>query len=239
MKQIFASSRDALGYLKGAYGSQTGNLQAVRKQFYSFVQYTSAGAAEFSFFGSTPGSTGMNRQLTNMPNAGDFANNHFLIKSIRTKWYIGTWDIQAWAGTDATSLVSDLLMGFFTAGVLEVTINARKYAQIPEPFLYCPPAHGQGQVFSAGLDALTLSEGTPNTLSSSRSGTPWASQNTNPRSLYLLDPFILIEAFQPFGLTISYPTGALAYLATSIVNDSTAPLYIGVELDGVVFRPVQ
>jgi hypothetical protein len=237
----FSNSNQALAYLQRAYGSQTGQLQAVRKQFWSNVAYPEAGAVEFNFFGSAIGGTGQTRRLTNMPKQNSFGNQHFLLKAIRCDFYITVWDLQAWAFADAdtTTLYSDIINGFVQNGVLEMEINARKYMQVPNPFLYCPPAFTQEEVFSAGIDSLTLSEATPNTLNNYLSPAPYATLNPNPRSLYLVDPNILIEAEQNFSVTIDYPSGAILVIGTAVTDDTSAPLYIEVILDGVTFRPVQ
>jgi hypothetical protein len=73
--------------------------------------------------------------------------------------YIKTWDLYAWAGTNASTLVSDVLMGFAQAGVLTLTVNNRAHVQLPKPFLYAAIGGGPEQVFTAGLSTLTLTEG--------------------------------------------------------------------------------
>lgn len=239
MNGLFNNSQEALQYLQRKFGSTNyKSWQTLRKQFYSYVQYTAAGNTQFNFFGTAIG--GVNRQLTNIPKAGSIGQNHFLIKGIKCSFYIQDEFAAAWAGTNATSLASDLVNGFAQGGVLEILIGSRLFVQVPKPFLYAPPADGEDHLYTCGLRVLTLVEAMPNTYPGTNSvNQPRVTLNSRTNSKYLVDPNIFLEAEQQFEVRISYPTGAIAQIATSVINDTTNPLFLGVTLDGVLFRPVQ
>lgn len=235
--------------LQRKYGSANfRKWQSLRRQFYSFVAYNStSGNAELRFFGSAI-SAAENRQFTNMPKANSFGQNHFMLKAVRTGWFIPDTLLGTWASTnsDRTTLFSEFTAGIFQAGVLELTIGSRLMLQIPKPFLYAPPGDGRPEVYCNGLQSITLIEGTPNVYPNTTSGgpqavvgMPWCDLTSNRENVYLVDPNIVIEAEQNFDCVIRYPSGPLLGVATSIINDSTNPLRLGVILDGLVFRPQQ
>jgi hypothetical protein len=206
---------------------------------FSRVPYLEAGASEFSFFADALGSNSTTIEDTNMPKANSFGQVHFLLKSVRTRMYIKTWDLLAFTGLDASTLVSDALLGFMQAGVLELEINGRKFLQIVKPFLYAPPGDSRPQIYSSGVQSLTLSEGTPNTIYTWVGPIPFATQIGKRRGVYVVDPNILIEAEQNFSCKIIFPSGLVTVIGTTVTDDTTNPLKIGVEFDGIEFRPVQ
>jgi len=239
-QQTFNNSEEVLAYLQRRFGSADyRSWQTLRKTFYSYVAYPAAGQQVLTFFGTAQG--GVNKQLTNIPKANSVGQNHFLLKSIRCNYFIDDTKIGSYAATDVTTLYSDFVMGLFTAGVFELNISSRTFAQMPKPFMYAPRAAGLGMVYSSCLKALTLTEGTPNTLASASCGVPYADLCQRADDKYLVDPNILIEAEQSFEAKISYPspTGLVPVNATSIQNNTTNPLYVGILLDGIQFRPVQ
>ena len=236
--QTFNSSSEVISYLQRVYGSANFvDWQAIRRTFYSNVAYPEAGLTSATFFGSAVGT--QNKQLTNMPKAGSFGQNHFWLKAIYCTFFINDQGLNNWDGTDAETLYSDIINGVFQTGVLELSIGSRKFVQVPKPFLYAPPATGPGEVYSAGIRALTLVEAAPNTLGSSSSSRPHANLANRASSGYLVDPAILIEAEQSFECSIGWPSGLVPVIATGITDDTTNPLYLQVQLDGIVFRPVQ
>lgn len=239
--QTYNSSEEALRDLQNRYGSAVfTEWQTVRKKFYSYAPYPEAGGVSFNFFSAAPGTGAITAQDSNIPKPGSFGQQHFLLKSIQTKFFIKTWDIEAFAGVDANTLYSDLVMGFFQAGVMTTVINNKQFTQVPKPFLYCPPGDGQEQVYSAGVTSLTLTEGTPNTLLTMVSPAPYATLNQRCcGNLYVLDPQIFIEAEQNFTVSMDFPSGAVAVVGSGVTDDTTNPLKIGVIWDGILFRPLQ
>ena len=233
------SSQQVIKNLQKKYGSANfAQWQGIRKQFYSYVQYPTAGQSEFQLFGSAISGT-VNRQLTNMPKAGSFGQQHFQLKAVRTAYFIADQKIGSYVSTDATTLYTEFTNGLFQAGVLELTIGNQMKLQVPKPFLYCPPAGGSPEVRTCGVRAITLTEAAPNTLLTYDGASPHADLNGNKANLYRVDPNIIIEAEQNFLVTIKYPSGLVPVTATTVVNDTTNPLFIGVILDGIVFRPQQ
>lgn len=239
-QQTFFSSDDTLRYLQSKYGSANyKSWQSGRRQFYSFITYPVAGAAQFNFFGVALGAAGVTRQDTNIPKAGSFGQVHFLLKSIKFMIYLPDWKLETWAGTDVTTFYSDMLMGFPQAGEFELVIGARPWVQLIKPFLYAPPADGNIQVRTAGIDTLTLNTVTPQAATVVRTAPPWADLGSRHENCYLLDPAILIEAEQNFQALLNFPSGAVPVISTSVVSDTTNILQVGCVLDGIQFRPVQ
>lgn len=240
MAKTFTSSEETLQYLQRNYGSANySQWQAIRKRFYSFVQYTAAGLTQYNFFGNAvSGAAGQNKQYTNMPKAGSFGQQHFLLKSIACTYYLSTTQnyLVSTSAIDTQNVAADFLHGFAQAGLFQLSIGAKPYVQIPRPFLYAPPADGEVMNVDAKHLTFTLTEGTPNVMNAVAMLVSHADLNRNEKSAYLVDPGILIEAEQAFSAEIDYPSGAVPLIASGKL---TTNFYIGVILDGIVFRPVQ
>jgi hypothetical protein len=222
-------SQQVLRSLQANFGTmQLGNYQAVRRQFYSYIPY-GTGATQYNFFGSALGNVGQNAQLTNLPTAGSFGTSSFLVKQIRCKYYInGNVNTNTYAGTDATSgLYADLLNGFFTAGVLQLVVNAKTFVTINKPFLNAPASDGRGELISSGTTSTTIGQ------------FPYADMSRRSENSYMVDPEIFIAAQQNFSLNITYPSGAIAPICTNPAFATTTIGFVGVSLDGIEFRPVQ
>src|SRR6266487_1761727 len=172
--QPYPSPEAAYAALASQYGSvDWRSWQYLRRKWFYKAAYVEAGASVLNFFGNTAGTGGLTQDDTNIPESNKFGNQHVLLKSLQFAPWIKTWDLTAFDGTDASTLVSDMINGFPHAGVARLVISSREYCQIPCPLLYCPPADGQGRVYTAGLSTLTLTEGTPNTLLTSISPAPY------------------------------------------------------------------
>jgi len=207
------------------YGSFDPNqVQTRRRSYYSFVAYPTAGQSQFAFFGQTIGTA--NRQLTNIQRSGHL-DNPLIVKALRTRYFITMQNNNAWVGTDASTLFSDIVNGFFQAGVLRVIISSKEWFQLPTPFLYAPAAYGVPEVYTAGTQGNNISRG------------PYAYPGVaGKEGAYLVDPQFLIGSDQNFMLTIEYPTGLVPIIASTIVGNNTT-LYVGIELDGIEIRPLQ
>lgn len=209
-----------------------------RQQFYSLVAYPTTGSATLQLFGEAVSGT-VNYQTTNLPKANSFGDVYFLIKAVRTKFYIGTRAIASAVGTDATSLLSDFLLGFAQAGVFQFSVNSSVIITVPRPFLWLA-GNDRPICKSAGNQTITLTEAAPNTLLSDVSAAPWgepASQYESRGAVYLQDPAISINPNASFDCSITYPSGLVPIIATTQVPNSTT-LYVGVEFDGIVARPI-
>jgi len=225
--------------LQQRYGTfDPGRDQTVRQPFWSFVKYPQAGASSLTFFGNSIGSTG-NLQLTNLPRQNDLGLQHLQIKCLRTAYFIASQDVLNFDGTDASTLYSDLINGIFQCGVLVVKMGQREELIMTKPFLNCPPADGRLSVKSAGLTALTLVEGAPNTFGSSVSAPPHGDLITRKENAYIIAPDIVLEPGQSFQVNINFPSGTLPVIADGVIDDDTNPLYVGVIFDGIIWRPVQ
>lgn len=240
MPPVQTPSTSALNILQARFGSANySSWQSIRKRWWSFVNYPEAGGTTFNFFGSAVGQNGVTREQTNMPQAGTFGQTHFLLKNIGFVIKIDTWALTDYDGTDASTLTSDFLLGLLKAGYARLTINSRPFWEAPLPFLYAPPFDGREVVVVAGITALTLAEGTPNTLAGYTGAPPYATQERTRDAYYRVDPQILIEAQQGFEVSLTFPSGLVPVIGTDITDDTTNPLQIGCIMDGVQFRPVQ
>jgi hypothetical protein len=244
MAVTISNSEQFLQYLQATYGSADfSQWQSMRQQFYSFVQYPAAGANTLQFFGfATGGTAGTNQQYTNMPKAGSFGQQMLLLKSIQCAYYVSTAQnmiaapLSAGSPVDANNPSADFIAGLFQAGYFELDIGNKPYVQIPKPFLYAPPADGETVNVAALGDSFTLTAGSPNTLLQFDSLVAHADLNRNQQNRYLVDPNILMEAEQQFSAVINYPQGLIPIIASNIFTNN---LYVGVILDGILFRPVQ
>lgn len=214
-----------LSQLQQMYGSFDPNqVQTRRRSYYSFVAYPTAGQSQFAFFGQTIGTA--NRQLTNIQRSGHL-DNPFIVKAMRTRYFITAQNNSAWAGTDASTVYSDIVNGLFTVGVLRVVITSKEWFQLPSPFQYAPAAYGIPELFTAGTQGNNISRG------------PYAYPGQRGReAAYLVDPQFLIGSDQNFLITIEYPSGLIPAIGTTVITSGTV-LYIGIELDGIEIRPLQ
>lgn len=216
--------------------------QAIRWQWYSYVTYPETPTTNvFNFFGNVVGQAGITLADTNLPKAGSFGQTHFLLKTISTDIKIKNNDLDGFtnansATLDTRALASDFLAGFVQAGVLQLNIGSRPFAQVPKPFQYCPPPGNQPDFDNSYVNQLTA---VPSTGSVNVVGLPDVQQTRFRKNVYVTDPNILIEAEQQFDVTISFPSGIIPVIATNVVNDTSNPLKIGVILDGVLLRPMQ
>lgn len=204
-------------------------VQTNRKQYYSFVTYPTAGSTSLTFFGTSVG--GSNRQLTNIQQAGKL-DYPFLVKAIRTSIFCASLNIGIWRtsnsgdGRDANTFFSDIVAGFATAGLLQVQVGTRIRLQLPNPFLYAPPAFSSPEVHSRGSNV-------SGTLASS---TPFAWLNNGKHNAYLVKPPFTIDPVQSWKISIDYPSGAIPIIGTGALASNT--LYVGVILDGIEIRPL-
>jgi len=231
-----------LAAIQQRYGSIDPNkLVTRRRQYYSFVKYVEAGQVTTTFFGSSQG--GSNRQLTNLMTPGQF-DNPFVVKAIRTAYYIQNRFAVAYSGTDASTLYSDMVNGLFQSGILRVIIGGQERLILPSPFLYAPPASGSVQLHTGGLTASAGAlDAVPPTVTAVAmtdvGAPPFADLTGRKDRAYLVDPYYLLEKQQSFAFTIEYPYGAIPIIGTGVTDDTTNPLYIGLYLDGTEIMNMQ
>jgi len=174
-----------------------------------------------------------------MPKAGSFGQQFLLLKSIQTAYYISAktdlfaCPLVSTAASDTTNPAAEFTAGFFQAGHMTLTIGAKPYVEVPKPFMYCPPADGETMLASAV-------GGIYNNVTTGRSYAAYADLNRDQQNRYLVDPNILFEAEQQFAVTIDFQSGLIPLIATATYEASTvSTIYVGVILDGILFRPVQ
>jgi hypothetical protein len=233
----YNTSEEAIQAIAALYGSTNYKLWSdIRRPWYSKVNYPEAGQQQLTFFSSVAGQGTTTLDDTNIPKSNSFGQQHVVVKSIQLGLWVKTWDLYAWAGTNASTLVSDLLAGFVQAGVLTLTVNNRAQVQLPKPFLYAPIGGGPEQIYTAGLSTLTLTEGTPNVIATSISAAPYA-EISGYRNSFILDPQLMIEAEQNFSLTLDFPSGLVPVLGTDVTDDTSNPLKVVAIIDSVTIRP--
>lgn len=222
----YTQSARTIAQLQAQFGTmQPNKLQALRKQFYSFISYPLVGSNQLNFFGQAVGNSGATLEDTNMPVQGSFGTSAMLIKAIYCSYKLFDYELVAYDGLDANCFEVELLNGLFNAGVLTLTVNAKDYAQIQFPFLQAPPADGRTHMYNVGGPAANT-WGPADVALSSRC-----------ENRYICDPEIFIAAQQNFACSISYPSGQIPIRSTGIVTAGN-PLRVGVILDGIEFRPV-
>lgn len=233
-----------LQYLQRNQGTaQYSNWQTTRATFWSFLNYPAAGQNVFNFFGfSTGGAAPTNLQYTNMQQAGALAQQYLLIKAIRTNYYLSTKQnlldapLSAGAAVDTNNPAADFLFGFAQAGYLQFNIGSTPFLQVPRPFLYCPPGDGETVLANGfGLSGV-LEAGSPPTVTQLDTLVAYADLNRNTNNTFLTDPNIFLEAQQAFSVQIGYPSGAIPLIASGVY---TTNFFIGVALDGILYRPAQ
>jgi hypothetical protein len=224
----FSKSESVVAALARQYGTMAeGQLQTQRKQFWSYVSYPIAGTPQLNFFGQALGNNGSTLEDTNLPVQGSFGTSSFIIKGISCKYKILNQNLVAYAGTDATAFGAEILGGLFGAGVFEFSINAKSYLQISKPFHQLPPGDGRVRTYSTGQ------------VSAAFDCEPDVALSARKENKYICDPEIFVAAQQNFAAAISFPSGIVPVLASSIINGTTNVLRVGIVLDGIEIRPVQ
>lgn len=223
----YTSSNRIVSQLQAQFGTmQPGRLQAQRKQFYSFIPYPLAGSVQLNFFGDALGNAGITIERTNMPVQASFGTSSFLVKGIACSYKITAENTAAYNGLDATTITTEFLNGLFTQGVLTMDVNAKNYLTIPRPFFQAPPADGRTNYYSSGqISVATAAE-------------PSVGLPSRCEAKFIVDPELFIASQQNFNVQIGYPSGLIPVRATSVIT-AEVPLYVGVILDGIEFRPVQ
>lgn len=235
--RTFSTSQQTLEYLADKYGIvDYSRWQALRREWYSYVNYPAAGGTQFNFFGDVNGQPGFTLQDTNMQKAGTFGQTHFLLKQIELDLRVPDPKFDQAIANDADALYSDFIAGFIQAGVLEIRMSGRVFNQIPRPFLFCPPADGQLQVRTAGIRSMVLADGAPNTFTSAVVAPPHASLRGGRVNGFIMDPNLLIEAEQSIQVQLLYGN-AVPVISTNVEDSSSNPYSIGCILSGIAFRP--
>lgn len=211
--------------------------------YWSAVQTFAAGAPQYTFFQQAMGGnyTANNAQITNMPRAGS-VSDPFLLCECSFGYWIEDPKLGSWLGTDATSLVSDLLAGVFSQGIAIYNVNNKDLFSIPRPF-YSAAEPGSGiQYRYAGLQSLTLAEAAPNTFTSLVSPPPDVQLGDDIDTGWVVDAPLIMQPDVPFSFTLRYTNpGAAAnaiipLIATTINNDTTNTTWAVSFIKGFTFQ---
>lgn len=209
-----------LSLIQAQFGSTNfGQFQAIRYTWWSKLTYAQAGANEFAFFSDVVGQNSVTLAQTNMTRSNSFSQRAFLVRSLRTQFYMA-------ASTMAGATVAATYLGVTHDVVnsnssLEWKIADKVYLQLGQPLVYAP--------FGSGVTHNAISAMQPST--SALNIIAYGQAAAGGPDIYVCEPPQLIEAETVFTIKINYPTAVA-------LNSSTTGV-IGCYLDGVVFRPQQ
>lgn len=208
-----------------------------RWPYWDYARLTVAGINAMSFFvnprGSTDPVSGLQKtkEQTNMEKSRTFGQVYYVITRISTHIHVLPLNRQA-AGiiadddclysADGMVLIAPELRQLEGMGVLEMEILSKKYAEINQPFLNCPPCMGV-EIKQHAAFGLTESA--------------WYQQSNVCQDAKGFTPPQLIEPDQTFDLRINFPNGNTP--AIPQVESANVAIDIGMILDGYILRPAQ
>lgn len=215
--------------------------QIQRWSFYDYIRYAAAGVAQLSFFANALGATdpvsGLSKTMeqTNLPKPRTFGQQYFIIRQIRTHLNLAPKARQS--GTTAATTdysysqtaVTRALMQLSGLGVLVMKIGQKEYFDIEQPFKFCPPGFGLGQVNLPVSGSVGGAGETSNA---------YFQQSNDIKDIYALTPPQLIEPEQTFEVNIDFPA-ANSPSVVDVFGDENAVLDVGVIFDGYIARPAQ
>ena len=207
-----------LAVVQQQFGSSNfDKFQAIRYVWYSKQTYPAAGSTSLSFFGDVVGQNSVTNATTNMTRANSFSQRYFLMRAIRTHFYMNSTVMNDTASMANTYLaVAHNVVE--SASWLTFSIQDKEYLKIANPLSYMP--YGGGFV--------------GNVMQGEVSTNKYCSYGTvGPRKddVFVLEPPQLIEAETTFKFTIEWSSA----VALPGANTGT----IGIWIDGIVFRPLQ
>lgn len=214
-----------------------GQRLALKQKIASRVAYTETAPTLLQFF--QVGNATTNKERDTIPSAGRLPND-FLLLGMEMTLHIPDWGYDSFVGTDATTLASDILMGFVQAGVFTLSSQNTKFQEVPRPLIHLPRRAGYPAVKSAGYKALVLTEAAPNTFPGatvSYNPAPCATLGVAQPRPHICDPALFIPENDPFEAKLEYPAGALNVIGTGITDDTSNPLYVELAFQGISFIP--
>jgi hypothetical protein len=237
------SANDILAYYQKTYGAvRYSSQQMTRYPYYYYTAYPAAGAAELGFFAQNSVQVGI--QLTNIENAGTLGNYSYLLTSIGFDifLYIPTVASNApWSyTTDALAPYADIVHGLTQAGLFEFRVANTLWDQIPLPLMFSPGSaigKPRAQISQGGM-SWTQAGGAPYAVAGTQASLCSADLERRAwRRRNFVDP-IFIAPQQTFTAKMLYPSGAIPVISTSVINNTTAFIYVGCRFDGWRFAPV-
>lgn len=214
--------------------------QIQRWTYFDYVRYPAAGTNSLSFFANAIGSTdpvstlAKTMEQTNLQKPRTFGQQYYIIRQIRTHLNVAPKARQT--GTTAATtdysysqrLMARALAQLAGLGVFQMKIGQKDYFDIEQPFKFCPPGFGLGEVRLP-----VASDGTAGEYDNA-----FVQQSNDVRDIYALTPPQLIEPEQTFEVTIDFPYANSPAL-TNIFGSESAVLDVGVIFDGYIARPAQ
>lgn len=235
-------SADILAALSNRYGAVKYTQQSVQRYpYYYYAQYPAAGAGSIGFWGTNQAqSTGA---ITNIEQAGTLGNYSMLITSISydVMLYIPTVANNApWAyTTEALAPYADIVHGLTQGGYATFKVNNTEWDQVPLPFMFSPGGIGKNRMeLSQGAFAWSQAGVSPFAVTGSQTALCYADIERRAwRRRNLTNPIFLAPQ-QTFQHTLTYDFGLIPVISTSVINNTTAFIYVGAILDGYRFAPV-
>jgi hypothetical protein len=200
--------------------NRPGQLEVLRQSLYDFQVYAAAGQAQLSFFQVPAGQAGKTKSDTNMTLAGQLpAGQQFLVQSIEIYFFPGTVFPGGVAGGPAIvdAFVNDVWE--VRSGVCNLSFDVGSKNYLTEtPLMRFPP--------KTRLDGFAAQSDSAVAAATTFMRTSYADATGRP---YPVDPYILLESTQNFGITINWPA------LIAITNAGR----IGCVLDGLLVRNSQ
>ncbi len=237
-----SSADDVLKWYQQTYGAvRYSSQQMTRYPYYYYTAYPALGAAEIGFFSQNNVQVGS--QLTNIENAGTLGNYSYLLTSIAFDLFLYIPTVASNQPTsyttDALAPYADIVHGLTQGGTFEFRVANTLWDQIPLPFMFSPPAIGKSRIeIAQGGFSWTQAGGSPYAVTGAQASLCAADLERRAwRRRNFVNP-IFVAPQQSFTAKVLYPSGAIPVISTSVINNTTAFIYVGCRFDGWRFAPV-
>lgn len=200
----------------------------LRRDLTSRKAFSTTAPTSLQFF--QEGFADNNEERNTMQAANQLPGDTLLI-GIECSLYVADRKMSSYVGTDATALAADIMAGFYQAGVFTLKSQGETFIEHPRPLIHMPKACDHRQVVTNGYKALVLTEAAPNTFPGATvSYTPFPSATVGGRGSrpFMLAPLLFLPENEKFQAAITFDTGAVNPIASSVFNDSTNPAYLEV-----------
>lgn len=238
------SSQQVLAALQASYGSALWNQwQVHRFPKYDYIRYPAAGATSLTFMANPLGTVDPVSTLqktveeTNLPKSRSFGQVYYLITQIRTdvRWLAKSR--QATGISDDADVIYTTMTNAMSAfrnilnrGVLNISFAQKRFFQISQPFVTCPPGYGI-EIFNHSSSYIAAA-------SAYTQFSLWNETSSRRDNIYDLVPQQLVEPEVTIDITVDFPDGTSPAL-TTLVNGVSPRLEVGVIFDGYEIRPAQ
>jgi hypothetical protein len=235
------TSADILAAMQAAWGTQQyADQKSARWPYYSYVNYPAAGSNAFNFFGQNYSQATNGLGDTNIEGQNNLGNYSMFVQSIGLDFRVLLPAVSAAPQvytTDAVNIANDLLSGFAQAGYWTFTVGTNLWDMCPRPFLYSPPGNGAIRMETTNAFAFTQSGDSPFAVTAAATKLQYADLERRAFRRRVLKNPLFLAPQQTFQAKLSYDSGAIPIIATSIIT-GTATLSVGAILDGTRFAPI-